>query len=408
MKSPTKMKLVDIFQFMDDSVKNVCLLTSNGTGGWGEKLAWDPQDKFIYESGTFQSSMLVEFIKKNSCKNRLVVGFISYEFAYQLHDVRSRKKDLLGLPKIYFLAYENFITAPDRNKLIEIPSQLSSKLNSEITHSSDSKHQPFRQKVPHLKYKAMFDQVQDYIKSGHVYQINLSHNLEASTDEGARSLFYRIAINNQASMMSYIEGPGFELLSLSPERFISVKNGRILTTPIKGTRPLRNSNQHSAAADLLADPKEKSELYMITDLLRNDLSKISEIGSVKVTSERETQALSNVIHSFSRVESKIKRDISPIEAILSMFPGGSITGCPKKRAIQIIDELESTARSDYCGSLVCIEPNGDLDSNILIRTVLKKGKRLVLPIGGGIVFDSKESAEFQETLDKAESIIAHY
>jgi para-aminobenzoate synthetase component 1 len=144
---------------------------------------------------------------------------------------------------------------------------------------------------------------------------------------------------------------------------------------------------------------------MITDLLRNDLAKVSRPGSVKIIEKRSIQKLTSVIHTYSKISAKLNENVSPIEALISMFPGGSVTGCPKKRAMEIIDELEPISRSAYCGSMVCISPDGNLDSSILIRTIIKKGSRLVLPVGGGIVFDSNQENEYQETLDKAASII---
>jgi para-aminobenzoate synthetase component 1 len=144
---------------------------------------------------------------------------------------------------------------------------------------------------------------------------------------------------------------------------------------------------------------------MITDLLRNDIGKISKIGSVKVERHRLISKCPTVWHTYSRITGELSPEITPIQALLSMFPGGSITGCPKKRAIEIIDELEPTTRSVYTGSIVVLEPNSNLDSSIAIRTIIKKENDLYLQVGGGIVIDSKQKAEYEETLHKAASFM---
>ena len=142
---------------------------------------------------------------------------------------------------------------------------------------------------------------------------------------------------------------------------------------------------------------------MITDLLRNDLGKIAEIGSVKVESKKNLQTLSKVFHTYSEVSARLRENISGIEALISMFPGGSITGCPKKRAMEIIDEIESFSRGIYTGSIGYILPNQDMDFNIAIRTVVKKGEQLYLGVGGGITIGSTMADEYEETLAKAQS-----
>jgi len=188
---------------------------------------------------------------------------------------------------------------------------------------------------------------------------------------------------------------------------VKVKNRKIETCPIKGTRPRGKTQKKDLKnkKELLGNKKEAAELNMITDLLRNDLGKVCEIGSLKVIGNRLISRCPTVWHTYSKITGRIAAEFTPVEALISMLPGGSITGCPKKHAMEIIDELEPTTRSVYTGIIGCIDPNLDLDFSIAIRTIIKKRDKLYLQVGGGIVYDSIEKAEFQETLDKAESFM---
>lgn len=392
-------KLLTMLAKIDSSLTSVSFLGGAGNG-WPNRLAFNPSDSLTLKENVATSEKLIDFVAKN--KGKLIIGYLSYDFGCQLHHIKQTKIDDLSLPDIYFLAYDNYLEETNGQiKSVGKKVVLSDKPTSS---DKDILGEKFQKTMPKAKYDKLFDETMNYIKSGHIYQINLSQRLTAKFQNSPRDLFVRIAKNSQASMIGYIESPDFELLSLSPERFIKTQGKSIFTTPIKGTKKLSRGSNH-AEKELLNDPKELSELSMITDLLRNDLAGVSEVDSVKITNSRATQKLNNLIHTYSTISARLKNDISPIEALLSMFPGGSITGCPKKRAMQIIEELEPNNRGAYCGSMVCITPDGNLDSNILIRTVIKKNNKLVLPVGGGIVFDSDKDREYQETLDKAQSII---
>jgi para-aminobenzoate synthetase component 1 len=207
--------------------------------------------------------------------------------------------------------------------------------------------------------------------------------------------------------MAYIEGDGFAVLSASPERFVRIEGSHIETLPIKGTRPRGNTPAHDRQLhrELLGSAKDAAELNMITDLMRNDLGKICAAGSVTVAARRQLLTTPAVIHTYSHIRGRLRPGIRPIQAVLSMFPGGSITGCPKKRAMEIIDELEPFTRGVYCGAIVSVDTRGRLDSSIAIRTIMHKNNRLILPVGGGIVHKSDGREEYQETLDKARALV---
>lgn len=329
-------------------------------------------------------------------KDKLLIGALSYDLAYDIHGIKKTAKDDLKLPKIYFQAYKDW----------EI-SKPSPKYES---NENDTKElsENFKPKITKAEYKKAFNKIKNYIKEGDIYQINLTHRLHARTSLQPKEIFKRVLEKNPAEFAAMIEAENFSLLSASPERFIKIKNNIIETCPVKGTRPRGETAKRDEALkkELLESEKEAAELNMITDLMRNDLGKIAKTGTVKVQGHRLISKCPTVWHTYSRITAELK--VSPIEALLSMFPGGSITGCPKKRAIEIIDELENTTRAFYTGVIGYIAPQNrhhnlpnDLDFNIAIRTIIKKGQNLYLQVGGGIVIDSTLEGEYEETLQKA-------
>ncbi len=384
------MKSNPLQQFINlpKTARNTCFLYSATKGK--SILASSPIAKFSGDN----IQKFKKFIKKYNKK--LLIGYISYDIAYQLHNIKQKAKDDLRLPQIYFLAFDKWLEFENPSFRVQ---------SAPAPVRPPAKTLNFKPTISKSAYETAYKKIKHYIKEGDIYQINLTHRLEAETLIPARELFMRVINANPVDYLAYIEGDEFEILSASPERFIKIENGNIETCPIKGTRPRGNNpkTDQKLKKELLKNEKEAAELNMITDLLRNDMGKICKINTVKVTGHRLIQKCPTVWHTFSRITGKIA--VKPIEALLSMLPGGSITGCPKKRAIEIIDELEPTTRSVYTGVIGYIHPNQNLDFNIAIRTIIKKGKKLYLQVGGGIVLDSKEKAEFKETLDKARSFM---
>lgn len=405
MPNTKKNNPIKIFSNLPKNAKNVCFLHS-GQGG-KNILAWNPIAKFRDKN--------IESFKKfaKKYKKYKLIGYLSYDLAYQLHKIKRTAKDDLKLPEIYFLAFDKWIETNNSQNIPAIPPNLS---HTFLTYTFDKlpndtlicpRGHNFKTKITPDKYSKAFKKIKHYIKEGDVYQINLTHRLEAQTKTPPRELFLKIIETNPVDFLAYIEGDGFEILSASPERFIKIQNRKIETSPIKGTRPRgKNKKQDKKLKkELIENKKEAAELNMITDLLRNDMGKVCKINSVKVEGSRLIQKCPTVWHTYSKITGKINEKFTPLEALISMLPGGSITGCPKKRAIEIIDELEPTTRSVYTGVIGHIDPNQNLDFNIAIRTIIKKNKKLYLQVGGGIVIDSKEKEEFQETLDKAASFM---
>jgi len=221
-------------------------------------------------------------------------------------------------------------------------------------------------------------------------------------------LYGRLRQVSPAPFSCYFDAGACQIISASPERFLKVSaRGEIVTQPIKGTRPRGKTPADDAAliADLMTNPKDRAENVMIVDLLRNDIGRVAEYGSVRVPRVCELETYSYVHHLVSEVRGQLRKDKTPYDLLRAAFPGGSVTGAPKVRAMEIIAELEPTARGPYCGSLGFIGFNGAMDTNILIRTFTAAQGWLQFPVGGGIVADSSPEAEYDETLTKARGLL---
>jgi aminodeoxychorismate synthase component I len=247
----------------------------------------------------------------------------------------------------------------------------------------------------------------DWIAAGDIYQVNLSQAFHARVSGGSLfSLYETLRDASPAPMAAYLSLDGREILSSSPETFLKISGRGIETRPIKGTRPRFSDpdEDRRSAYELQTSAKEISELVMITDLLRNDLGQVCEFGSVEVTEMLQLESLAQVHHLVSTVTGTLRPDIDTLDALAACFPGGSITGAPKKRAMEIIEELEISPRGIYCGAIGWLGANGESSLNIAIRTLLRRDEELVYQVGAGIVADSDPEREYEETLHKAAGI----
>lgn len=261
-------------------------------------------------------------------------------------------------------------------------------------------------------YGAAFHQIQHYIQEGDCYQVNLAQRFSARAEGDGWVAYQKLREISPAPFMAYMNYGDFEVLSGSPERFLQVKHGRVETRPIKGTRPRADNAEQDAqhAADLQSSTKDRAENLMIVDLLRNDIGKNCRIGSVKADRLFQLQSFANVHHLVSIVSGELSADKSALDLLKGCFPGGSITGAPKLRSMEIIEELEPHRRGVYCGAIGYIGFDGNMDTNIAIRTAVyvhhdHDGGNLSFYAGGGIVADSDPEKEYSETLDKASSIL---
>jgi len=220
-------------------------------------------------------------------------------------------------------------------------------------------------------------------------------------------LYHALRSANPAPFAAYLDCGGVQVLSSSPERFLRIEGRRIQTRPIKGTRPRAGdaAADARAARELLASAKDRAELLMITDLERNDLGRVCVYGSVRVVERVALESYATVLHLVSTVEGRLAEGVTAVEAVRACFPGGSITGAPKIRAMEIIDELEPSARGVYTGAVGWLGFDGDADLNIAIRTLVHRDGRVWFHAGGGIVADSVPSLEYEETLHKARGVM---
>jgi len=247
----------------------------------------------------------------------------------------------------------------------------------------------------------------EYIKKGDIYQVNLSQRFKVNLDIEPYELYKVLRDINPAPFACFLNFGEVQVASASPERFLRVDGRKIETRPIKGTRPRGEDEAKDRAlkSELLASAKDRAENLMIIDLERNDLGRISEYGSVKVSEFMTCEEYATVFHLVSTVQGKLKKDVDSADCLMNCFPGGSITGAPKIRSMEIIEELEPVKRSIYTGSIGYIGFDGNMDTSIVIRTFIIKGNNVYFQVGGGIVYDSDPEKEYQETLDKAKALI---
>ncbi|WP_028772145.1 aminodeoxychorismate synthase component I [Shewanella waksmanii] len=281
------------------------------------------------------------------------------------------------------------------------------RLQQACSHKTFNLTRPWQAQISQTEYRAKFERVQQYLHSGDCYQINLTQRF-AAPYQGSEWLAYtKLRGCNAAPFSAFIKLAEQSVLSISPERFIQLQGSKIQTKPIKGTRPrFTDPQQDSAAAnDLRNAEKDRAENLMIVDLLRNDIGKVAAPGSVAVPKLFDVESFPAVHHLVSTVTAQLADNIDASQLLRACFPGGSITGAPKIRAMQIIEELEPSRRSLYCGSIGYISQDGNMDTSITIRTLVADQGNLYCWAGGGIVADSDVDAEYQETYDKVSKIL---
>jgi para-aminobenzoate synthetase component I len=253
------------------------------------------------------------------------------------------------------------------------------------------------------QFLAAVEQAQRYIRTGDIYQVNLSQRLSVPVGLSGWELFQKLTEVSPAPFAAYLDCGDFQMASSSPEQFLRLSGSHIVTRPIKGTRPRDADLARDAqlAWELQTSAKERAELVMITDLLRNDLGRVCEYGSVQTPDLARLEKFAQVQHLVSTVEGRLRPDVTHFAAFASCFPGGSITGAPKFRAMEIIDELEPVTRGPYCGSIGYLGFNRESQVNIAIRTAVCREGMAYFSVGAGIVADSQPEAEYEETLAKA-------
>jgi aminodeoxychorismate synthase component I len=253
------------------------------------------------------------------------------------------------------------------------------------------------------EYEAAVRRVMDYISAGDVFQVNLAQRFSAGLNRHPAEIYQRLVRESPAPFGAYLGYEDFAIISNSPELFFRVTPDReIVTRPIKGTRPASPGME----AELRDSIKDQAELNMIVDLERNDLGRVCQVGSVRVTEPRAIESHPTVYHGVATIKGTLRKEIGFVEMLRAIFPGGSVTGAPKIRAMQIIDELEPVRRGPYCGAIGYLDAAGNMQFNVAIRTMIAKDGRIHIPVGGGIVADSHPAEEYEETLVKAKAMFA--
>lgn len=332
-----------------------------------------------------------------------LMGYLSYPSATQVHH------QTIENPSVLMGFYDSFVKPDSHHTSLLYASNalisntikqylLGNSASSSFTLSSTFKHL-----MTHQDYQTAFNKVQAYLHSGDCYQVNLAQGFRASCTGVAVNAFEKLLALSNPPYAAYSHTMYGEILSLSPELFLAFdKNSTVLTRPIKGTRPRKTDpiEDQAHADDLASHPKDKAENLMIVDLLRNDLGKHAQVGSVTVPKLFEVESFAQVHHLISDIKCKLKDNSHPLDLLFDAFPGGSITGAPKKRAMQIIAELENCDRAIYCGSIGYLNKAGDGVWNIAIRTLLRVEDSLYAWAGGGIVADSTCELEYEECFNK--------
>ncbi|WP_394392799.1 aminodeoxychorismate synthase component I [Shewanella woodyi] len=287
------------------------------------------------------------------------------------------------------------------------------KLESLLNKNNNENNQTFtltsgwHNQISQEQYKEKFAQVQRYLHSGDCYQINLTHRFEADYQGDEWQAYTELSKTNKAPFSAFIRLENATILSISPERFVQLVDRDIQTKPIKGTRPrfINPAQDSESAIALSLATKDRAENLMIVDLLRNDIGKVAQAGSVNVPHLFSIESFPAVHHLVSTVTAKLASQYQASDLLKATFPGGSITGAPKIRAMEIIEELEPSRRSLYCGSIGYISQDGQMDTSITIRTLVAQSNRIYCWAGGGIVADSVADEEYQETYDKVSKIL---
>lgn len=315
------------------------------------------------------------------------IGYFAYDLKNEIERLPARAVDDLGLPDCWFGFYEAPMTFDSGTGV------------PPLTPNAPNRRDACSTNFTRDSYRAAILCAKEYIAAGDIYQVNLSQRFQCEVESSATDVYLALRATNPAPYCAYLDIGNAQILSSSPECFLKINDRHVVTRPIKGTRP-----RSTDAAELLASPKDNAELLMITDLERSDLGRVCQFGSVHVRELKRVETFATVHHLVATVEGLLRRDVSHVDCVRACFPGGSITGAPKIRAMEIIDELEPHARGVYCGAIGYFGPNGESHFNIAIRTVVQQGSRLTFHAGGGIVADSEPDAEYDETLAKAQGI----
>ena len=362
----------------------------------------------------------------------MLVGYFSYDIIRLIEKIPDNCKHDLDIPDIRLMRPKKLIIYDNIKKKIfyiqnifrdekiydyELKYQSIKNTFTEFKHFGNislpenfyksNKKIKIKSNISKSNFKKMVLKAKNYIKRGDIFQVVLSQRFEASIDKPPIEIYNTLRVLNPSPFMFYFNYSDFQILGSSPEILVRLLNGNVTIRPIAGTRPRgKNEKQdRKLTAELLKDPKELAEHLMLLDLGRNDVGKVSKANTVKVTEKFKVEKYSHVMHIVSNVMGKLRKNFSLIETFLSGFPAGTVSGAPKIRAMEIIDELENSKRKLYAGGIGYFTANQDFDTCIALRTALIKNKKIYVQSGAGIVADSKPKNEYNETVNKAKALL---
>ncbi len=362
----------------------------------------------------------------------MIVGYFSYDIVRLIEKIPDKCKKDIDIPDIRLMRPKNLVIYDNIKKKIffvqnifkeEIINDYYIKYLTikntfkELQHlgnislpenfHKNKKKIKVKSNISKSKFKTIVAKAKNYIRKGDIFQVVLSQRFESQIDKPPLEIYNSLRIINPSPFMFYFNYDDFQILGSSPEILVRLLNNKITIRPIAGTRPRGKNNKQDKklTLDLLKDPKELAEHLMLLDLGRNDVGKVSERNSVRVTEKFKVEKYSHVMHIVSNVTGKLKKKFSIFEAFLSGFPAGTVSGAPKIRAMEIIDELENSKRKLYAGGIGYFTANQDFDTCIALRTALIKNKKIYVQAGAGIVADSNPNNEYNETLNKAKALL---
>lgn len=436
---------LDVFRNFKDFPYSSLLLSGIKDPGWGRYSFLTAFPYIVFKTKGHKTSLiengqetertgnpfniLREIYTEHSGKQNLpsslpftggMIGYFAYDMGFTLEKITSHATDDLNLPDCILPFYdwalywdhktkESFLlwinTPKDKKRKIKELLKEHTHFNENTdSHSNNSLHLESNFKKD--EYLNAVVKAKDYIRKGDIFQVNLSQRFSCPYPSSPFELFERLAFINPAPFSAFLNFPEVSVISSSPERFLCLKGNKIHTRPIKGTRPRGRNNEEDKllAKELLNSPKDRAELVMIVDLERNDLGKFCYYGTVKVKEMVALETHPTVFHTVSTVGGTVVDGMTPVDCVKYCFPGGSITGAPKVRSMEIIEELEPTRRNIYTGAIGYISFNRRMDLNIAIRTIIIKDKTAYFQVGGGIVADSNPELEYEETLHKGKAL----
>lgn len=349
------------------------------------------------------------------------VGYFAYDVVHFFEKLPTTAKDDLNLPDIYLIFPKDIIFFDHKKKVMKLISKSKQRLGQlieiinmnhikntkiDVNPNISNKKIRFKSNFTFAQYKKAVDKCKEYVRNGDSFQIKISQRFECEIRQDSFEIYKKLKKINPSPYAAYLHFEDCTLVSCSPEHLVKVENGNIETRPIGGTYPRgRNSKEDKRILkNFLRDKKEKAEHMMLIDLERNDLGRVCECGSVKVNEKMTIEKYSHLMHIVTNIKGRLQKDKTTFDVLKAMFPGGTITGCPKIRTMEIIDEIEPVARGPYTGSIGFINFSNEMDLSIIIRTLIIKGSKGYVQVGGGIVADSNPKREYQETIDKAKAL----